>query len=169
MFSNKKNNTVEVKDLGKTEDGPDLKWVDRISILLDSKFTIPGTNTKFGLDPIFSLVPIIGDLSTFVVSLVLIHTMYRHGASGKLVYKMVFNATLDALIGSIPIAGTVFDLFFKSNERNIRLLRKYYAENGSRVKGKTKEPKNLPYEKTNPPYQKKRVSTDKLPRLKSDT
>lgn len=58
---------------------PDLKWVDKIARLMDSKFTVPGTNVRFGLDPVFSLFPVVGDLATYMVSGVLIATMYKNG------------------------------------------------------------------------------------------
>lgn len=105
-----------------------LKWVNKMSKLMDSKFTIPGTKFKFGLDPIIGLIPGIGDLGSYSVSLVLVYTMYRHGASKKLVSKMVVNSTLDMVIGSIPILGSIFDFWFKANNRNVKLLREYYEE-----------------------------------------
>lgn len=107
---------------------PKLKWVDRISRLMDSKFSIPGTRIRFGLDPLIGLFPGIGDLGTYGVSLTLIYTMYRHGASTLLVSRMIVNATIDAIFGSIPVFGIFFDLWFKANNRNVKLLREYYEE-----------------------------------------
>lgn len=115
---------------------PQLKWVDRISRLMDSKFTIPGTSIKFGLDPVLGLLPGVGDLGTYGVSLTLIYTMYRHGASSLLIARMVVNATIDAIFGSIPILGALFDLWFKANNRNVKLLREYYEEGKHRGSGK---------------------------------
>lgn len=112
---------------------PELKWVNRISKLLDSQYRIPGTDIRFGWDPILSVFPVAGDFLTYLVSFVLIATMYKHGASTKVVLKMIANSTLDFIIGSIPLVGTAFDLFFKSNERNVRLLKEYYEERGSRA------------------------------------
>ena len=114
----------------------DLRWVEAVSKLMDSKFVIPGTKFRFGLDPIMSLVPILGDLSTYIVSGVLIYTMYRNGASRKLVIKMAINATLDALMGAIPIIGTAFDMFYKANDRNVRLLKEHYEEGKHTGSGK---------------------------------
>jgi hypothetical protein len=105
-----------------------MRWVERFSHLLDSKFIIPGTKVRFGLDPIFSLFPVIGDLITFAISGMLIYTMHNHGASRKVVIKMIFNSTLDAVIGAIPLVGTVFDIFYRSNDRNVRLLKEHYLE-----------------------------------------
>ena len=94
--------------------------------LLDSKFRIPGTSIRFGLDPIAGLFPVVGDAATMVVSLAMVYVMYKHGVSGRVAGKMVFNVLLDMVFGSIPVAGTVFDVFFKSNQRNLRLLKKFY-------------------------------------------
>ncbi|GAA5034329.1 hypothetical protein GCM10011506_27570 [Marivirga lumbricoides] len=115
---------------------PDLKWIRRISQLLDSKFRIPSTSIRFGLDPIFSIIPGLGDLGTYVVSLMIVYTVRKNGASGELVMKMLINASLDALIGSIPILGTIFDVWYKSNEKNLRLVQEYYEEGKHQGSGK---------------------------------
>ncbi len=106
----------------------ELKWVDRVSKLLDSKFRIPGTNIRFGLDPLFGLIPVAGDIGTMLISLSLIYTMYQNGASGKLVARMILNVLIDVIFGSIPIFGAVFDVYYKANNRNVKLLRQYYEE-----------------------------------------
>ena len=109
-------------------DSPSMENFKQISRLLDSKFQIPGTGIRFGLDPIFSLMPFLGDLITLVISSMLIYTMQKHGASRKVVVKMMINAGLDTVIGAIPLVGTVFDVFYKANERNVRLLQEHYYE-----------------------------------------
>jgi hypothetical protein len=106
----------------------DLKWIEQFSRTMDSKFSIPGTNIKFGLDPIMSMFPVIGDLMTFLLSGILIYIMHQHGASRNVVIKMVLNSTLDAVIGAVPLVGTVFDIFYRSNDRNVRLLKEHYFE-----------------------------------------
>lgn len=107
---------------------PDLQHFERIAKLLDSKFEIPGTGIRFGVDPLLSLMPVLGDLVTLIISSMMIYTMYNHGASRKVVVKMMLNAGLDTLIGAIPGVGTVFDIFYRSNDRNVRLLREHYHE-----------------------------------------
>jgi hypothetical protein len=109
-------------------DAPSLKWVESFSRWMDSKFLIPGTKIKFGVDPIMSLFPVVGDFLTFIISSALIYTMHQHGASRKVVIKMVLNTTLDTIIGAIPLVGTVFDIFYRANDRNVRLLKEYYYE-----------------------------------------
>lgn len=107
---------------------PDLRSFEHVARLLDSKFQIPGTKIRFGLDPLLSLMPVLGDLITLVISSMLIYTMHNHGASRKVVVKMMLNAGLDTVIGAIPLVGTVFDVFYRSNERNIKLLKEHYLE-----------------------------------------
>lgn len=105
----------------------DFQWVKRLSILMDSRFRIG--NFRFGLDPILNFIPFGGQIATFVISLVLVSVMYRNGASGKVAVKMLLNVTWDALLGSIPLFGNVFDFFNKANEKNINLLKEHYYDN----------------------------------------
>jgi hypothetical protein len=107
---------------------PDLKWIERLSRLMDSRFEIPGTGIRFGLDPLIGLFPVVGDLVGFFISSALIYTMHQHGASRKVVIKMILNSTTDAVIGSIPILGSIFDIFFRANDRNVKLLKEHYFE-----------------------------------------
>ncbi|MFD2514621.1 DUF4112 domain-containing protein [Pontibacter locisalis] len=113
-----------------------LKWVDHMARLMDNQFKVPGTNFRFGLDPILGFLPVAGDLASFAVSATIVMAMARHGASSKLVVLMLLNIALDTLIGSIPILGNIFDFFFKANERNVRMLRSYYEEGKYQGSGK---------------------------------
>ena len=110
------------------DDARSLKRVDQLADLLDSKFTLPGTDIKFGVDAVLGLVPGGGDLVSYAASGALIVTMARHGASPLLVARMLINVALDAIVGSVPILGTVFDVVYKANNRNVRLLREHYEE-----------------------------------------
>lgn len=110
------------------DDARSLKRVDQLADLLDSKFTLPGTDIKFGVDAVLGLVPGGGDLVSYAASGALIVTMARHGASPLLVARMLINVALDAIVGSIPVLGTVFDVVYKANNRNVRLLREHYEE-----------------------------------------
>jgi hypothetical protein len=113
-----------------------LRWVERVARLMDSQFQLPGTRFRFGLDPLLGLLPIVGDLSTTAVSVALLLTMLRHGASGAVVVRMALNILLDTVVGAIPIIGNVFDFAYKSNERNVALLRRHYAEGRHQGSGK---------------------------------
>ncbi|MBC8082669.1 MAG: DUF4112 domain-containing protein [Hymenobacter sp.] len=113
-----------------------LRWVESISRLLDSQFRVPGTSWRFGLDPIMSLIPVVGGIPSLAVSGILILTMMRHGASGNVVVRMVLNVLLDTVIGAIPIIGNIFDFAYKANERNVRLLKEHYAHGRHTGSGK---------------------------------
>ena len=113
-----------------------LRWVERVAHLMDSQFRLPGTRFRFGLDPLLGLVPIVGDLSSTAVSVALLLTMLRHGASGTVVVRMALNIFIDTIVGGIPIIGNVFDFAYKSNERNVALLRRHYADGRHAGSGK---------------------------------
>jgi hypothetical protein len=105
-----------------------LRWVEKLSYLLDEQFRVPGTKFRFGLDPIMNLIPFLGDMSGFLVSAALVLTMARNGASSRIVSLMAVNIVLDATIGAIPVIGQIFDFFYKANSRNIKLLKEHYQE-----------------------------------------
>ena len=105
-----------------------LQGLDKFSKLLDTSFRIPFTKIRFGVDFLVGLVPYAGDLLSFLFSGGLVITMARHGASGQVLAKMLWNIALDTVVGSIPILGDMFDLYFKANRRNFHLLEKHYGE-----------------------------------------
>lgn len=107
---------------------PPFKMLDAASDLLDSKFRIPGTNIRFGLDFLIGLVPFAGDLLTYCFSGLLVLSMAKNGASGMVVVKMLWNILVDTLVGSIPILGDLFDFQFKANRRNYQLLVEHHEE-----------------------------------------
>jgi len=113
-----------------------LRWVERVARLMDSQFQLPGTKFRFGLDPLLGLLPIVGDVSASLVSVALLLTMLRHGASGAVVVRMALNILIDSVVGTIPLVGNVFDFAYKSNERNVALLRRHYAEGQHTGSGK---------------------------------
>ncbi|MBI1224557.1 MAG: DUF4112 domain-containing protein [Bacteroidetes bacterium] len=104
----------------------EFKYLDSLTDLMDSRFRIPGTSIRFGLDFLVGLIPFAGDAVTFGFSGLLVIAMARHGASGMVVVKMLGNILLDTLVGSIPVLGDIFDLSFKANRRNYRLLQEHY-------------------------------------------
>lgn len=120
---------------------PDAKTVERARTLarvsklanaLDSKFRIPGTSFRFGWDGILSIVPVAGDTVSAGLSAYLIYEAYQSGARKRTLTKMIGNAGLDYVLGSIPVIGTIFDVAYKANNRNLALLQKELAENAPR-------------------------------------
>ncbi|GAA4521226.1 MULTISPECIES: DUF4112 domain-containing protein [Sphingobacterium] len=102
----------------------DFAWIERMSILLDSKFNIGGF--KFGLDPLLNLIPYAGQVVSFLFSLVLVLVMLRNGVSSKAAVKMLLNILYDAILGSIPLVGYAFDFFHRANKKNVRILKEHY-------------------------------------------
>jgi hypothetical protein len=113
-----------------------LEWVQRITHLMDSRFTLPGTNFRFGLDPIIGLVPFLGDGVSLMISGLLVSSLWRYNASGEVKARLLVNVLLDFAIGSIPIIGSIFDFFFKANERNLKLIKAHYEEGAYQGDGK---------------------------------
>lgn len=105
-----------------------LKWAERIAHLFDDQFRIPGTNFRFGIDPIVNLFPVAGDAAGFMVGAALVLSMAKHGVSRKVLVLMMLNLLIDGLVGSIPLIGTIFDFYYKANNRNIKLLKEHYVE-----------------------------------------
>ncbi len=103
----------------------ELQELRRFAHLLDEAIRIPVIGYRIGLEPILGLIPVVGDLSGFVVSGYLIFRAARLGLPRELVSRMIFNAVLDAAIGSIPIVGDLFDFFWKVNKRNMRLVERH--------------------------------------------
>lgn len=113
---------------------PALQKLKNLANLMDAKFRIPGTDIRFGLDAIIGLIPGAGDLTGFGISGYMIWIMAHNGASGFVLARMIFNVLLDSLFGSIPVLGDLFDIAFKSNLKNMRLMEQHYTEgrhNGS--------------------------------------
>ncbi len=104
------------------------KGMDVIAKWMDSKFVIPGTNFRFGLDGLLGLIPGVGDLSTFAVSGYLVLLMARNGAGGYVLARMIFNIVIDVVLGTIPVIGDLFDFVHKANVKNMKLMQHYYTE-----------------------------------------
>ncbi|RWY50369.1 DUF4112 domain-containing protein [Mucilaginibacter gilvus] len=114
-----------------------LKWVERVASVMDDKFRLPGTNFRFGLDPILNFIPFAGDVSGFIVAAALLYVIAKNGGvSRKVLILMALNISVDALLGAIPILGQVTDFYFKANTRNIKLLKEHYQEDKHQGSGK---------------------------------
>lgn len=105
-----------------------LFWLDKTADLLDNRFRIPGTQIRFGFDFLIGLIPYVGDMIGLAVSGLLILVMARNGASGMVGLRMAGNILLDAMVGVFPIIGDLFDLRYKANTRNVKLLQQHYHE-----------------------------------------
>lgn len=99
--------------------------------LLDDRFRIPGTTIRFGIDPILSLVPGLGDLATPLFTMVLFAHAIGLGLPRIILVRMALNALIDAAIGVVPLVGNVGDIFWRANTANLALLERH-AHPGSR-------------------------------------
>ena len=99
--------------------------VEALEGLLERAFTIPGTQMKVGLDAIVGLVPVVGDWVTGAMSAYLIWEARNLGMSKWQLARMSGNAVFDTAIGMIPFAGDLFDFVFKSNSRNLRIIKRH--------------------------------------------
>jgi hypothetical protein len=99
--------------------------IDALAKLLDVAFVLPGTKIRYGIDGLIGLVPIIGDLFTTAISLWIVREARALGAPKYLVARMLGNVALDGVVGLVPFAGDAFDVMFRANVRNIRMLRKW--------------------------------------------
>jgi hypothetical protein len=102
-----------------------LDALRRWAALLDNAFRVPGTQFRFGLDPILGLVPGIGDLATPVLSVLILVHGARVRVPKVVLARMVLNALIDFAVGAIPVAGDIFDFAWKSNDWNLALLERH--------------------------------------------
>lgn len=114
-----------------------LRRLRQLSRVLDKAITIPGTKVSVGLDPILGLVPVGGDVLTLVFSGYIILEAAKLGASKATLGRMILNLIIDSLVGSLPVAGDLFDFAWKSNEYNIKLLEEHLKSPRSTQKADT--------------------------------
>jgi Domain of unknown function (DUF4112) len=108
-----------------------LSRLQRIAKIMDTAWGIPFTRIRFGMDSVIGLVPGAGDVIGLGISAYTLLLAHRLGAPSGLILRMLANAAIDAGLGTIPILGDVFDLFFKSNTRNLKLLADFLERNKS--------------------------------------
>jgi hypothetical protein len=99
--------------------------LDALSKLLDVAFVLPGTNVRYGIDGLIGLIPIVGDLLTTAISLWIVREARSLGAPRHIVARMLGNVALDGVVGLVPFAGDAFDVMFRANMRNMRLLKRW--------------------------------------------
>ena len=105
------------------------EWARSLSKLLDGAIRIPGTDLRIGLDPILgALLPEVGDALTAVLSLTLLGVAYRERVPRLVLWRMLVNVALDAILGAIPLLGDVFDFAFKANEKNLALIERHRGD-----------------------------------------
>jgi hypothetical protein len=97
-------------------------------MVLDEAFVIPGSGIRFGIDGIIGLIPGLGDILGGVLSLVIPLAAWIRGVPYITLLRMLTNVAIGLIVGTIPVAGDVFDVFWKANHRNYQLLMRSIAE-----------------------------------------
>jgi hypothetical protein len=104
--------------------------IEALAALLDTALIIPGTTIRFGFDALIGLVPGIGDAVTTAISLWIVKEARALGAPRHLIWRMLGNIALDGVVGAVPLVGDAFDVVWKSNSRNMHLLRRHLKREG---------------------------------------
>jgi hypothetical protein len=97
--------------------------LDQLSRWMDGLFRIPGVGWRFGLDALVGLIPGVGDTATALVSFYVLAAGVRYRVPKVTLLRMGFNIGLDYVFGAIPVVGDLFDVAWKSNQKNVELLR----------------------------------------------
>ena len=111
-------------EAGGTEGGPAVPpYVETLAWILDDWFRIPLTNKRVGIDGAIGMVPVVGDGAGLVTSAIVIVSAVGQGVSVPTVIRMVGNVLFDSMLGVVPFMGDAFDFAWKSNAKNVRLLK----------------------------------------------
>jgi hypothetical protein len=98
------------------------RHLEKLAWLLDARYMIPGTRIRFGWDGILGLVPVLGDVIMAFIAIHIVIQGARLRPGRAVILQMIGNVLLDFILGQIPVAGDIGDVFFKANIRNLRLL-----------------------------------------------
>lgn len=105
-----------------------LRRLRRLVRVMDQAVRIPGTRITVGLDGIAGLAPVVGDVATAAVSIYFIEQARRLGVRKPVVARMYANLAVDCLLGVFPVVGDLFDVAWKANVKNLRLLEDHFRE-----------------------------------------
>jgi hypothetical protein len=106
----------------------ELRRARKLAHVLDDLVPIPGTRIRIGLDPLLGLVPGLGDWISWMLSGHLLWCAWRLGVSASTLTRMTGHVAIDALFGLVPILGDLFDVVWRANDRNLRLLERHVAD-----------------------------------------
>jgi hypothetical protein len=102
-----------------------LARLQRYAWLLDNSIPLPGLKYRIGWDPIIGLLPGIGDAIGALLSMVIVLEGARSGLPRVILLRMAWNIAVEMVLGTVPLLGNIFDMTWKANVRNVRLLEKY--------------------------------------------
>lgn len=104
------------------EDARRLRRIRRLVKLMDHAYRIPGTSISVGLDSVIGLFPIVGDIATVAASVHVVRQAKELGVDQATARRMYANIVIDCVGGFVPLIGDLFDVAWKANARNLRLL-----------------------------------------------
>lgn len=116
----------------------ELRRLDSLARMLDSQFSVMGV--RFGLDSLLGLVPVAGDVATGIAGTYLLFTAIRLKLHPLAIAQIGWNLLFDTVIGAIPVLGDVFDVFFKSNIRNFKIIEKHLTRKAKRHMARANAP-----------------------------
>ena len=99
--------------------------IEAMEMLLERSFRIPGINYPIGLDAIIGLIPVLGEIVTTAMGAYIIWEARNLGLPRWKIWRMVGNTAFDTAIGAVPVIGDAADLVFRSNTRNLRIIKKH--------------------------------------------
>jgi hypothetical protein len=99
--------------------------IEAMEQLLENSFTIPGVNYRIGLDSIVGLVPVVGDFVTAAMGMWIVWEAKNLGLPKWKLWRMTGNVALDTVVGAVPLVGDAIDFVFKSNTRNLRIVKRH--------------------------------------------
>jgi len=102
-----------------------IERLEVLAKLLDVAFVVPGTNIRYGIDGLIGLIPVVGDIITTAISLWVVREARALGAPWHVTARMLANVAVDGVVGLVPVAGDAFDVMFRANVKNVRLLRRW--------------------------------------------
>jgi len=115
----------------------EIKKLEKMASYLDSRFHIPGTPIRFGLDSLLGIIPGVGDTVTLASTVYLLTKAHHYNLPLTIKIKMVWNAFIDWLVGLVPLVGDIFDVGWKSNQKNVALIRNHFEKSEKHSKHKT--------------------------------
>lgn len=99
--------------------------VEMLELLLERSLTIPGIKFPIGLDAVVGLVPVLGDLVTAALGAYMVWEGRNLGMSRWQLLRMAGNVGMDTLIGALPVVGDAADFLFRSNSRNLKIIKRH--------------------------------------------
>lgn len=110
-----------------------LRRLQGAARIMDTALRIPGTGIRFGADSLMGLVPVIGDAGGALVGLAVIYEARRLGVPAHKLSRMLGNLAVDAAVGSVPLLGDMFDVYFKSHRRNLGIILEHFEMDGAQL------------------------------------